>query len=178
MKQLVIADLGTGNLRSVSNAVKRVSGDVSVLLSGDPEVIGNAEMLVLPGQGAIGTWLRQVNRTNGLELALRHGLGNIPVLGICLGLQALYQHSDEDGGVDGLGLLAGNVVRFNPGTQPDEKALKVPHMGWNQVHQVQDHPLWRGIEDQEYFYFVHSYYARSTDSQQVFGQCGYGVNFT
>ena len=175
MKHLVIADLGTGNLRSVSNAIKHVAGNLSVTLSGDAQTIRSADMLVLPGQGAIGTWFSQVNRENSLEAALRDRLANVPVLGICLGLQALYDSSDEDGGVHGLGLLAGDVVRFDTASDPSRK---IPHMGWNQVDQVQDHPLWRGIGNHEYFYFVHSYYARSTDSEQVFGQCEYGPRFT
>ena len=175
MKQLVIADLGTGNLRSVSNAIRHVSGKLGVTLSGDAQTIRSADMLVLPGQGAIGTWFAQVNREQNLEAALRDRLANVPVLGICLGLQALFESSAEDGGVRGLGLLAGDVVRFDTN---DDPSLKIPHMGWNQVEQVQDHPLWQGIGNHEYFYFVHSYYARAADSDQVFGQCNYGLPFT
>jgi len=186
MTKIVIADLGTGNLRSVSKALTFVSSDADVSISADTNAIEGAEYLVLPGQGAIGTWFNQLNFNTQLKTAVQNRLADGPVLGICLGLQALYDDSEENGGTRGLGLLAGRVKHFSshpdhgtqgPGCEPGTK-LKIPHMGWNQVNQCTDHPLWHGIDDNERFYFVHSYYVESENRNQVMGECEYGNNFT
>jgi glutamine amidotransferase len=164
MAKIIIVDLGTGNLRSVSKALEHVASDGMVEVSADPRLIEAAEFLVLPGQGAIGTWMNQLQQYPELEVAVRTRLDNGPALGICLGLQALYDNSEENGGTTGLGILPGSVRHFSvPGrskgkTEGGER-LKIPHMGWNQVSQCRDHPLWQGIKDNERFYFVHSYYS-------------------
>ena len=187
MKKIVIADLGTGNLRSVSKAISHVtvaqmSGKYEVMISAIPEEIENADYLILPGQGAIGTWFNQLEADQALNHAIRKRLGSGPVLGICLGLQALYHDSEENNGTPGLDILPGQVRHFsiNPCHQhADSKSdLKIPHMGWNNVAIVNDHPLWHGIKDGERFYFVHSYYVESSNKMQVSGECEYGNTFT
>lgn len=182
MPAVVIVNLGTGNLRSVRKALEHVgAGEVSV--SAEPADIRNAGYLVLPGQGAIGTWMHQLGQQPELADAVRGRLEEGPVLGICLGLQALYGYSEENGGTECLGLLEGEVRHFDTGAPVDENTdpisrRKIPHMGWNQVRQETDHPLWRDIEDNRRFYFVHSYYADSADGADVAGTCEYGNRFT
>ena len=185
-RSIVIADLGTGNLHSVKKAVEYVADGRPVTITHDPEVIGNADYLVLPGQGAIGTWLAQLAASADLEAAIKFRILNGPCLGICLGLQALFEYSEENGGCKGLGVLNGSVCHFSAqwssmranGLCSQDLRLKIPHMGWNEVHQTQAHPLWQGIKDRERFYFVHSYFAQSTTESHVVGQCEYGHRFT
>jgi len=172
MAGIVIVNLGTGNLHSVMKAVEHVNGRRGVIVSRDPEQIRSADHLVLPGQGAIGTWINQLNQDAELRLAVEERLCDGPVLGICLGLQALFEYSDENDGVDGLGLMQGQVHRFMA------EGIKVPHMGWNQVSQIRHHPLWQGIADNERFYFVHSYFVESANCTCEAGICTYGVTFT
>lgn len=183
MPAVVIVNLGTGNLRSVRKALEHV-GAGEVVVSADPPVIRNAGHMVLPGQGAIGTWMRQLDEKPELATAVKARLGEGPVLGICLGLQALYIRSEENGGTDCLGLLEGEVRRFQPddtradGSGAGMARRKIPHMGWNQVHQQSTHPLWQGIDNERRFYFVHSYYAESADAGDLAGTCEYGRRFT
>ncbi len=187
MARIVIADLGTGNLRSVSKALAFVSSDTEVSITAQADIIESADYLVLPGQGAIGTWFNQLNSDTALKTAVSRRLNDGPVLGICLGLQALYDHSEENGGTQALGILSGRVKHFS--THPQHQIagqtnagktgkLKIPHMGWNQVSKCIDHPLWHGIDDNEWFYFVHSYYVESDIKNQVMGECQYGNRFT
>ncbi len=183
MPAVVIVNLGTGNLRSVRKALEHVGAD-EVLVSGNPSDIRNAGHLVLPGQGAIGTWMRQLEHNEELGAAVRERLAPEagPVLGICLGLQALYDASEENGGTRCLGILEGAVRRFDAdprsaGAADATPRRKIPHMGWNQVRQESAHPLWRGIDDGRRFYFVHSYYAESDDADHVAGTCEYGNRF-
>ena len=182
MNKIVIVDLGTGNLRSVSKAVNFVSSGHDVTVTASPEEIAAADYLILPGQGAIGTWVRQINSDPVLEHTVRKRLGEGPVLGICLGLQALYDTSEENQGTRGLDILKGRVKHFSSHGQHQSTLqtgrLKIPHMGWNNVSIINDHPLWHGIEDGERFYFVHSYYVESDDRSQVAGECRYGNRFT
>lgn len=185
MNYIAVVDLGTGNLHSVAKAIEHVAPDARVAVSADARVIAEADRLVLPGQGAIGTWFNALGDRN-LKLALDRALNSKPVLGICLGLQALFGFSEEDGGIDGLGFLSGRVKRFEFGAEPSdsldpsgtETRLKVPHMGWNNVDQTHDHPLWQGVEQRTRFYFVHSYYALSEDRAEVAGVTEYGIRFT
>jgi len=172
MAGIVIVNLGTGNLHSVMKAVEHVNGSNGVTVSRDPEQIRNADHLLLPGQGAIGTWVSQLDENPELHQAVVARLADGPVLGICLGLQALFEYSDENGGVEGLGIMGGQVHRFTP------TGIKVPHMGWNQVSQKQCHPLWHGIADNERFYFVHSYFVDAADKVCEAGTCTYGITFT
>jgi glutamine amidotransferase len=178
MQSVVIIDFGSGNLHSVHKALERVAPQVQVSVSDSPEVILAADRVVFPGQGAIGTCVRAV-AAKGLEQAMREAMASKPFLGVCLGLQALFEFSEEDGGTDCLGIFSGRVRRFatdavDPATG---LSLKIPHMGWNQVHQ-QPHPLWQGIEQDARFYFVHSYYADSGNPDEVAGATSYGVTFT
>ena len=176
--QIVIADLGTGNLRSVKQAIDFVSDGISVRISHDPNTILQSSHFILPGQGAIGTWVKQLNANETLKDAIQTRLASGPVLGICLGLQALLRDSEENGGTDGLNILSGSVKHFANHTAHNNAKLKVPHMGWNNVEQVNDHPLWAGIKNKERFYFVHSYYVDSNNEKEIMGQCHYGNSFT
>ncbi len=175
---VVIVNLGTGNLRSVRNAFEYVGGKGDVEVSANPSTIREAERLVLPGQGAIGTWMGQLSRDSRLHAAVVDRLQTGPVLGICLGLQALFEYSEENNGVDGLGLLYGQVRHFASDNRNRQESLKIPHMGWNNVRQTADHPLWHGIENNERFYFVHSYYADAAEPESIMGECSYGRTFT
>lgn len=165
---LAVVDYGAGNLRSVVRALIFVGAEPVV--SADPDFLLRADALVFPGVGAAGSAMRQL-RERGLDGAIREFCrSGRPVLGVCLGLQLLFEWSEEDGGTPGLGLLPGLVRRFPDG-------LKVPHMGWNQVRLRQAHPVFAGIPDGTYFYFVHSYYAQPADPTLIVGTTDYGVDF-
>ena len=165
---LTIVDYGAGNLRNVYMAFRRLG--LEALVTAEAALIGRASALVLPGVGAFGDSVGKL-RALGLEepitSAIRDGL---PFLGICVGLQLLFEVSEEMGEHRGLGILAGRVRRFPPG-------LSVPHMGWNQVHQAQPTPLWRGVPDGSYAYFVHSYYADPGDKAVVAATTDYGLDY-
>lgn len=157
--QIVIVNLGVGNLRSVEQAVHVVAPDFDVKISGDPVDVENADKVILPGQGAVGAWFRELDARE-LRAPVTDAIQNKPLLGICVGMQALFGYCEEDGGVDGLGVFDGSVRHFrhfHP-NNADEK-LSIPQMGWNQVAQTLDHPLWQGIENNRHFYFLHSYCA-------------------
>lgn len=149
----VVVDYGMGNLHSACRALKAVANGRSIGLSDDPEVVRRSKRIVLPGVGAMRSCVEQL-KTLGLdEVISQASASGRPVMGICLGMQLLLEHSSENGGVDCLGVMPGRVRKLDASS-----AVKVPHMGWNQVEQ-KPHPLWDGIEDSSYFYFVHSYYA-------------------
>ena len=176
MSRIAVVDLGTGNLHSVSKALERVAPDRVVEITHDPTVIRAAGHVVLPGQGAIGSWFHALDK-GCLREVVTDVLTARPILGICLGLQALYAFSEEDGGTAGFGIMAGNVRRFPIRHEEKGQLLKVPHMGWNNVCQAVSHPLWRGIADDTRFYFVHSYYAHSAEPVEVAGTTAYGFSF-
>lgn len=176
---IAVFDLGIGNLRSVQHALQAVAPQAEVTLSADAQTILDADRVVLPGQGAIGTWFEEL-RSRNLESALQKAIEEKPLLGICVGMQALFDSSDEDGGVSGLGLFAGEAQHFSRFHDPDNHALKIPQMGWNQVSQSRQHPLWHAIDDDAYFYFVHSYCANANENAStnyVFGCSDYGHQF-
>ncbi len=179
MQRIAVVDYGMGNLRSVAKALDRVSADnQEVIVTGDAGIIAASERVVFPGQGAIRDCMRELQRLD-LEPVLRRSIGEKPFLGICLGLQALMDSSQEHAETRGLGILAGDVRRF-PGDARDPvsgERLKVPHMGWNTVVPVGDHPLWHGIAPDERFYFVHSYYVVPEDQDVVAARTRYGVEF-
>ena len=178
MSQVVVIDLGTGNLRSVGKAVEHVPPSNSrVRITRDPAAINAADRLVLPGQGAIGSWLAALDDEE-LKYALLKALDSKPVLAICVGMQALYEFNYEDGGHSCLGRLKGEVVRFEDGNI-DQQGLpmKVPQMGWNKGWRIRPHPVWKGIDDGSWFYFVHSYYACNTEPDAVTGETEYGVRY-
>jgi len=169
----VVVDFGTGNLRSVVKALQQVAPKRKIKTSFDSEIISLADQIVMPGQGAMGSWMAAMYE-HDLHDVIQEALNTKPVLGICLGLQALYESSEEDNGVEGLSFFAGKVKRF----PSSDKNIKVPHMGWNNVAQCQAHPLWRDVPDNSRFYFVHSYYPESVDSSDVAGETNYGIDFT
>jgi glutamine amidotransferase len=179
MQRIAVVDYGMGNLRSVAKALERVSShDQEVVVSADPDTIDNAERVVFPGQGAIRDCMRELQRLN-LEPVLRRAIAEKPFLGICLGLQALMDSSQEHAETRGLGILAGEVRRF-PHDARDAlsgERLKVPHMGWNTAIPVDQHPLWHGIAREERFYFVHSYYVVPEDPAVVAARTEYGIAF-
>ena len=170
MQRIAIIDYGMGNVRSVQKAIECVSPEDEVILTHDKKYIENSDKLVFPGQGAIGGCmkvLKELDVTNSIKQAAKEK----PFLGICLGLQMLFDWSEESGGTNGLSIFKGTVKHF----QSNE--LKVPHMGWNNVSQVRDHELWYGIEDNSRFYSVHSYYVEPENSSLIVGSSQYGKNF-
>ncbi|AMO93470.1 imidazole glycerol phosphate synthase, glutamine amidotransferase subunit [Collimonas fungivorans] len=178
MNKIVVVDYGMGNLRSVAQALRQVAPEAEVLISGTIADIRSADRLVLPGQGAMPDCMRSL-RESGLQEVLLEAARNKPLLGVCVGEQMLFDLSEE-GDTAGLGLLPGKVVRFrlDGRLQDDGSRFKVPQMGWNRVRQTQSHPLWHGIADQDYFYFVHSYYAAPAAAAHTFGETEYGAAFS
>ena len=174
---IAVVDYGMGNLRSVSKAVEHVAAGKTVVITSDAKVIQNAARVVFPGQGAMPDCMRELDARN-LRDAIIDAAKNKPFLGICIGMQLLFEHSEE-GNTAGLGLFKGHVQRFAE-KLVDEKGdkLKVPHMGWNQVYQKQAHPLWADIDDTTRFYHVHSYYAAPQDSAVTAGETEYPNRFT
>ncbi len=168
--RIAVVDYGMGNLRSVSKALEHVAPESQVLVTADPVRIRSAERVVVPGQGALPDCMRQLE-ASGARDAVLEALREKPYLGICLGLQMLFERGAE-GDTLGLGVLKGDVPRFAV------MGLKIPHMGWNEVLQQRPHPLWAGISDKSRFYFVHSYYPAPTDPSLVAATCVYGVPFT
>jgi glutamine amidotransferase len=179
MNTVAVIDYGMGNLRSVCKAIEHVAPGATVVLTGDAARVRAADRVVFPGQGAIGGCVTAL-ASGGLHDAVFESMRTKPFLGICLGLQALYEFSEEGGGTPCFNILPGRVRLFPRQKMRDAagQALKVPHMGWNQVHQEGAHPLWRGIPQDSRFYFVHSYYADSADPAQVAGSTDYAIRFT
>ena len=179
-RTVAVVDYGMGNLRSVSQAVMHVArgSGVDVIVTARAEDVFAAERVVLPGQGAMPDCMREL-RDSGLQAAVLHAAAHKPLMGVCVGMQMLLERSEE-GPTDGLGLIAGEVVRFQleGRLQPDGSRYKVPQMGWNRVFQAQPHALWRGVADGAYFYFVHSYHARVSDPRHSVGETDYGARFT
>ncbi len=174
---IAIVDLGVGNLRSVEQAVKTVAPNAYVQVTADPMQIDAADKLILPGQGAIGTWFAQLKERD-LGPSLERAKTTKPLFGICVGMQAMFEYCAEDGGMPGLGWFAGRVEHFSKFHAPDlNPTLKIPQMGWNTVTQTQPHPLWHNIHDAAFFYFVHSYCANADDANKVLAQADYGHTF-
>ena len=178
MADVAIIDYDMGNLHSVAKAFEFVAQGANIAVTSDPAVIQAANHVVFPGVGAMTDCVRALNE-RGLTEVIKAAAASKPFLGICLGLQALFEHSEE-GDCAGLGILPGRVRRFADGLSNPVtgERLKVPHMGWNGVHQAKPHPLWNGIEDNSRFYFVHSYYVESDDSDLVAGTASYPTEFT
>lgn len=180
MNSVAVIDYGMGNLRSVCKAIEHVSSEVRINLTSDPKVVRKADRIVFPGQGAIRGCVTALE-SRGLHEVLVEMTKTKPFLGICLGLQALYDFCEEHGGTHGLGILPGRVPRFpmdGKNSSPADEILKIPHMGWNQVHQVKPHPLWDGIAQDARFYFVHSYYVESAKQDDIAATTEYGITFT
>jgi glutamine amidotransferase len=175
--QIAVVDYGMGNLRSVSKALEHVAPEARVLVTADPAQIRAADRVVVPGQGAMPDCMRQLGESGARE-AVVEATRTRPFLGICVGMQMLFEHGEE-GDTPGLGLLPGDVPRF-----PLEMAsssggrLKVPHMGWNEVAPRRPHALWAGIDTRTRFYFVHSYFPRPSEQNVTAATCEYGISFT
>ena len=184
LKTVAVVDYGSGNLRSVSQAVRHVAegSGYEVVVTANAQEVLNAERVVLPGQGAMPDCMRALAES-GLQAAVLHAAAHKPLFGVCVGMQMLLDQSAE--GVNGLatpglGLIHGEVVKFDLAgqTQPDGSRYKVPQMGWNQVTQSSPlHPVWKGVPDDSYFYFVHSFYAQPSDMRHVAGTTEYGARF-
>jgi glutamine amidotransferase len=190
MVDIAVVDYGMGNLRSVRQALRAVAPDASIAVTDDPREVGLATRVVFPGQGAMPDCMRELD-ARGLREAVLEAARSKPFLGICIGLQMLFEHSAE-GDVPGLGILPGKVVRFAANLRDGQgNKLKVPHMGWNQVHRIEqpastvggsqkvdEHPLWAGIPQDARFYFVHSYYVQPQDDTLVQATSCYPQPFT
>ncbi len=178
MNTLAVIDYGMGNLRSVSKALEHVAPRARVLVTSDAREVAAAERVVFPGQGAMPDCMREM-QARGLRAAIIEAARAKPFLGICIGLQMLFDFSEE-GGIPGLGLMRGAVRRFPASamTAADGARLKVPHMGWNEVHQESAHPLWEGIGQDSRFYFVHSYFPDPGDPGVISGTSCYPFRFT
>ena len=176
MKKLVVVDYGMGNLRSVAKAFEFVARNagmaVEVSISNSPTSVDAADRVVFPGQGAMPDCMRYL-RESGLESAVRRAAANKPFFGVCVGMQMLFDRSEE-GDTFGLGIFAGKARRFRPADQ----AVKVPHMGWNEVVQTSVHPLWAQISSGERYYFVHSYFCEPTDPRVTTAVANYSQRFT
>ena len=174
---IAVVDYGMGNLRSVAKAIQHVAPDARVAVTSDPDVVRRAGRTVFPGQGAMRDCMREMD-ARGLRPAIVEAAGAKPFLGICIGLQMLFEHSEE-GDTPGLALLPGRVRRFPPDAMVDAQdgKLKVPHMGWNEVYQAAAHPMWQGIQDATRFYFVHSYFVEPARSELVAGYSLYPFAF-
>jgi len=169
---IAIIDYGVGNLRSVHNAVSFISPKIKSVVTSDPEQIIKADRIIFPGQGAMPGCVKELNK-RGLKEALVESAKQKPFFGICLGLQMLFDISEE-GNQKGLGLIAGKVIKFDDSYKD---RIKIPHMGWNSVAQSNNHPMWNKIKSGSKFYFVHSYFAKVKDDKLVVGQTEHGENF-
>lgn len=176
MKTVAVVDYGMGNLRSVAKALEHVAPRETVRITSDPAEVNSADRVVFPGQGAMPDCMRYL-RESGLEDSVRAAAASKPLLAVCIGEQMLFAHSEE-GDVAGLDLFPGDVVRFRDAVDASGARLKVPHMGWNRVHQDRAHVLWDGVADDSWFYFVHSYYVAPSDATLTVGSSEYGSRFT
>ena len=178
MIDIAVVDYGMGNLRSVAKALEHVAPAKVIAVTSDPAAILAAERVVFPGQGAMPDCMREMD-ARGLRAPLLEAARSKPFLGLCIGLQMLFERSEE-GDTPGLGVLPGKVVRFSTARSQGYQGekLKVPHMGWNQVYQTISHPLWNGVADGSRFYFVHSYYVDTPEQGLVAGTTRYPSSFT
>ncbi len=179
LSRVAVIDYGMGNLHSVAKALEHVAElKHEIVVTADPQLVRSAERIVFPGVGAIRDCMAEIRRLN-IDILIKQAITEKPVLAVCVGMQALMQHSEENSGVDGLGIFPGTVRFFGHELKDSQgNKLKVPHMGWNNVRQTQQHPLWNNIANNSYFYFVHSYCVTSTsDLSYVAGECEYGFPF-
>ena len=174
---IAVIDYGMGNLHSVAKALEHVAPSATVTVTSDSQVVENADRVVFPGVGAIRDCMHEIQRLN-IGQVVAKAIQTKPVLAICVGMQALMQTSEENGGIDCLKILPGQVKYFGDSFKDTHgNKLKVPHMGWNNVNQSQDHPLWHNIQQDSRFYFVHSYYVQTLENPNVFATCDYGLEF-
>jgi glutamine amidotransferase len=179
MPSIAVIDYGMGNLRSVSKALEHVAPEHRVTVTQSARKILEADRVVFPGQGAIRDCMHELHRLALIDV-LRTAAATRPFLGICLGPQALMACSEENGGIEGLGIMPGTVLWFGDMLRDSSTGFraKIPHMGWNRVHQTRVHPLWQDIPQESWFYFVHSYYLQPHSVETVAGQTDYGFRFT
>jgi len=178
MNRVAVIDYGMGNLHSVAKAVEHVGDDLQLSVTSDEKIIMAADRVIFPGVGAMRDCMGEIIRL-GIDDILRRFVETKPVLGVCVGMQALLEHSEENNGVDCIGLFACNVSKFIEGMTNDSgETLKVPHMGWNKVRHSKSHPLWHDIPDNSRFYFVHSYYVKPGNANDVVGESTYPEYFT
>ncbi len=184
---VAIIDYGMGNLHSVASALKHVAPNARIDVTSDPSVMLAADRVIFPGVGAIRDCVGEIKRLNFDKTIAAVIASGKPTLAICVGLQALMEGSEENGGVSCFGHFLGQVkdfsssAEFNTATDEGSSSgehLKVPHMGWNQVEQVIAHPLWEKIPNQSRFYFVHSYCVQAEEKSKIVGSCQYGIEFT
>jgi len=173
---IAVVDYGMGNLRSVAKAMEHVAEGQNVIVTSNAEDIQNADRVVFPGQGAARDCMKELSDSNMSQVVLLAAKEK-PFLGICMGMQVLLSHSQENSGIDCLGLYPGEVRAFDKNMQENGEKLKIPHMGWNQVHHAGDHPLWQNINECSRFYFVHSYYMDPDDQSIVTATTQYGIKF-
>lgn len=180
MTKVALLDYGMGNLHSAGKALSTVGADVH--LTNDPKLIQSCDKILFPGVGAMRDCMRGMTEA-GIDEVVKQAVYNKPVMAICVGMQALFEKAEENGGVDCLGILGGNVVKFDDALVDglDNKSgnpIKIPHMGWNTQTNIDlSHPLWNGIDDHSHFYFVHSFYCQPTDTNVIAGTCDYGTQF-
>ncbi|QKI88251.1 imidazole glycerol phosphate synthase subunit HisH [Thiomicrorhabdus xiamenensis] len=173
-KLVAVVDYGMGNLRSVSKAAEHMAdARTKIVVTQDPQVIADADSVIFPGQGAAKACMQALTDTGMVE-PVKQAAQEKPFLGICMGLQVLMSHSAENNGVDCLDIIKGDVTQFDLSGHPE---LKMPHMGWNQIHQTQDHPLWHAIPQDSRFYFVHSFYVSPEDKSTIIGETTHGQTF-
>jgi glutamine amidotransferase len=174
---IAVIDYGMGNLHSVAKALEYVAPSALVSVTSDPQVVENADRVVFPGVGAIRDCMHEIQRLNIGEV-VKKAIQTKPVLAICVGMQALMESSEENSGIDCLNIMPGQVKYFGDNLVDSHgNKLKVPHMGWNNVNQSQDHALWHNIDQDSRFYFVHSYYVEAVNNPNVFATCDYGKQF-
>lgn len=170
---IAIIDYGIGNLKSVHNAVRYIAPKMPSEVSSDPDFIKNADKVIFPGQGAMPDCIKELDK-RGLRDVVIESAKKKPFLGICLGLQLLFEKSEE-GDVEGFGVFEGKIKKFQPSKQ---ERIKIPHMGWNNVQQSKNHPMWKNIKSGSSFYFVHSFYASDVKKEHVTGTTNHGEEFT
>jgi glutamine amidotransferase len=177
MSKIAIIDYGMGNLHSVAKALEHVAEGHRIVVTSEPKEVDAADRVLFPGVGAMRDCMSGLKELH-LDDAITRALASRPVLAICVGMQALMERSEENDGIDCLGIFSGMVRLFGNELKDEQgKRLKVPHMGWNQVHQTIVHPMWRSIEQDSRFYFVHSYYCDPQDESALAGTCEYGHRF-
>lgn len=174
MATIGVIDYGMGNLHSIAKALEYVAPNDRVEVSYDPDVLRKADRLVFPGVGGIAYCMAELQRLE-LDDFIRQTVGTKPLMGVCLGMQALLSRSDENKGVAALDVFPGLVTRFQ--RSADHPDIKIPHMGWNQLHRERDHSLWRDVPEDAWFYFVHSYYVAPETNEFVLASTDYGDRF-
>ena len=170
---IAIIDYGIGNLKSVHNAVRYIAPKTPSKISSDPDFIRKADKVIFPGQGAMPDCIKELDK-RGIRDVVIESAKKKPFLGICLGLQLLFEKSEE-GDVDGFGIFEGRIKKFQPNKQV---RIKIPHMGWNKVHQSKNHPMWNNINPGSSFYFVHSFYFECEKEENILSTSNYGLEFT